>query len=644
MKYFVILVTLSRVSCIIYDTFTGREVALQRRMSNSTQDLLDGLSLFYQIRPWCTIDVPECSPYEPRRVDGTCNNLRFPTRGATFTPYHRLLPPNHSTFGGLRTSTSGEPLPNARKLRVSLISDGRVHNKYYTQLVTNQLLMITGDITSAHDTINYIVVTTTCCFPGGALNPTCMPIEVPFNDIHLRESGIRCLNLTRALTYQRFGCAPISLPPERINTSPPLLDISNMYGINSIGVDQSRLKVDGLLRFEVDKGKEWPPNGAPICLANELPQETYCYNGGNPGLNAPLGIQLVGLWHFRSHNQIARILAQMNPCWGDERLFLTARDINLALYQHITYYELMPEVLGYKLLLKNQVIYETNGHVDDYDDSVEPRVSIEYVIATRWFHTLQEGRLQLFDNQGKFLNELDMTDYTLRTGALRVNNTVEGVTQGAFREPCAGNDLYVDPEIGERILGPLQRASDVSSSDIMKGRDVGLPSYNRYRELCHLPIANTFDDLYQWMPKDQVDVISRSYESVEDVDLLAGIMVERPLPGAMVGPTLACIMIDQLLRWRRSDRFWYENSIHAGSFTQEQLYEIRKMTIARLICDHGDSVDSIQPYAFVLPNYRNEITDCSNIPALNWDVWRDSSCNNNPQNSTITQLNTTQNV
>ncbi|XP_013163275.1 PREDICTED: peroxidase-like [Papilio xuthus] len=445
-SFLVFLVTLSLASAVIYDTFSGREVGVQRPMSNSTQDLLNGLSLFYQIRPWCTIDVPECSPYEPRRVDGTCNNLHYPTRGATFTPYHRLLPSNNAMNGGLRTSITGLPLPNARKLRVSLLSDGRVHNKHYTQLVTNHLLMMTGDITSAHDTINYILVTTSCCFTEG-LNPTCMPINVPSNDVHLRESGIRCLNLTRALTYQRLGCAPNTLPPERINTSPPLLDISNMYGINSIGVNQSRLGTDGLLRFEVDKGKEWPPTGAPICLANELPQETYCYNGGNPGLNAPLGIQLVGLWHFRSHNHIARILAQLNPCWGDERIFLTARDINLAFYQHIIYYELMPEVLGYDLLLKNKVIFDTYGHVDDYDDSLEPRVSIEYVIATRWFHTMQEGRLQLFDSQGKFLNELDMMDYTLRTGALRVNNTVDGVTQGSFRQPCAGSDLFVDPEV-----------------------------------------------------------------------------------------------------------------------------------------------------------------------------------------------------
>lgn len=127
-----------------------------------------------------------------------------------------MLPPNHAMDGGLRTSTTGEPLPNTRDLRVSLIPDGRVHNKKYTQLITYLLLLMTGDVTSVHDTVNYVVFTTTCCTPLGLVNPTCMPIEVPSDDLYLRTSGIRCLNLTRAITYQRIGCAPETLPPERV--------------------------------------------------------------------------------------------------------------------------------------------------------------------------------------------------------------------------------------------------------------------------------------------------------------------------------------------------------------------------------------------------------------------------------------------
>ena len=64
------------------------------------------------------------------------------------------------------------------------------------------------------------------------------------------------------------------------------------------------------------------------------------------------------------------------------------------------------------------------------------------------------------------------------------------------------------------------------------------------------------------------------YRSVEDIDLYVGGLAENPLPGAMVGPTFACILADQFLRLRRGDRFWYENSIQLKPFTAGELKEL----------------------------------------------------------------------
>lgn len=36
---------------------------------------------------------------------------------------------------------------------------------------------------------------------------------------------------------------------------------------------------------------------------------------------------------------------------------------------------------------------------------------------------------------------------------------------------------------------------DLMSLDFTRGRDVGLQPYNRYRQLCGLPLAKDFDDL-----------------------------------------------------------------------------------------------------------------------------------------------------
>jgi peroxidase len=62
----------------------------------------------------------------------------------------------------------------------------------------------------------------------------------------------------------------------------------------------------------------------------------------------------------------------------------------------------------------------------------------------------------------------------------------------------------------------------------------------------------------------------------------------------MVGPTFACIMGRQFRNFRFGDRFWYENGGWPSSFTPEQLTELRKVRLSRLICDNADDVDSVQ--------------------------------------------------
>ena len=81
------------------------------------------------------------------------------------------------------------------------------------------------------------------------------------------------------------------------------------------------------------------------------------------------------LW-VREHNRIADMLKSLNPQWSDGLLYKTARKINTALWQHITYNEYIP-------LLANLPAYT------GYDNTVDPSILNAFSAAAfRYGHSL----------------------------------------------------------------------------------------------------------------------------------------------------------------------------------------------------------------------------------------------------------------
>lgn len=89
------------------------------------------------------------------------------------------------------------------------------------------------------------------------------------------------------------------------------------------------------------------------------------------------------------------------------------------------------------------------------------------------------------------------------------------------------------------------------------------------------------------------------YSNIQDVDLLAAALLEGPGPGAVLGKTLSCLLQKQFSLLRHSDRFWYENDLPPSSFEVNQLSEIRKVTLAGILCDNIEGITNIQPKVFV---------------------------------------------
>ena len=124
---------------------------------------------------------------------------------------------------------------------------------------------------------------------------------------------------------------------------------------------------------------------------------------------------------------------------------------------------------------------------------------------------------------------------------------------------------------------------------------------------------------------DDVRKLTDIYNHVDDIDLFIGGTLEGHHRDSILGPTFKCIIGDQFIRLKRGDRFWYENGAFSESrFSESQLNEIRKSSMARILCDNTD-ISKIQPLVFKIAEGDNGFIQCNDrisIPRLNLDVFK----------------------
>jgi len=107
---------------------------------------------------------------------------------------------------------------------------------------------------------------------------------------------------------------------------------------------------------------------------------------------------------------------------------------------------------------------------------------------------------------------------------------------------------------------------------------------------------------------------------VDDIDLYLGGFLEAAHEDSILGPVFKCIIGDQFARLKKGDKFFHDLGVdQRRAFTLPQLDEIRKTSMARIICDNTDDIDRIQPLAFKMPTSRsNAVRLCteSSIPKM----------------------------
>ncbi|KAJ8926640.1 hypothetical protein NQ314_020974, partial [Rhamnusium bicolor] len=362
-------------------------------------------------------------------------------------------------------------------------------------------------------------------------------------------------------------CFPIVIPDNDIVHARN--NIKLVYG-NTVEINQQvRLFRAGRLRVEIRRGQQWPPrslNASGVCVLQN-PQDA-CYLAGDARANQNPQLTILQIIFIREHNRIAAVLGKLNPHWDDEIIFQEARKINMAQHQHITYYEWLPIFIGLDNSINHRIIWETNSFVNDYNDSVNPTVLNEHATAAfRYFHSLIAGNLHLITESRKSRGSLRLSDWFNRPQILEEGDNFDDLARGLNTQHELASDQYHDSE--------------------------------------------------------NVQNLASLYECPDDVDLTVGGSLEVHVPGTLVGPTFLCILTEQFYRTRVGDRFWFENEGETG-FTLDQLYEIRKSTISRLLCDNGRNIRAMQPRGFEKISPSNAVVPCESLPAVDLSLWKEA--------------------
>ncbi|KAL3068508.1 hypothetical protein niasHT_030799 [Heterodera trifolii] len=609
-----------------------------------------------------------------RRIDGRCNNVRELQWGAQFAPFSRFLPPDYGDGvseprrSSALSHSSGDrspQLPNARLLSNLLFREPRAQpldavgisaiTAHWAALIHSDLAQI-GSTQMMLPEFPHHTHALPCCAmeqhfftpPGSGRpgHPECFPISVSGDDPRFRGT-VNCLDYSRSMVAPRTKNCSLGTR-EQANQATSFLDASFIYGSSSDLSYRLRALRDGKLMVTRENGhnagemrRELPPTVETFGISPQQAQQKCanralgaCFVSGTEQVNFLPSLTSLHTLFIRQHNLVATQLMALNPGWSDEQLFQTTRQIVVAQLQHITYEEWLPLVLGRERWLRSGLSQEQGQQKDadnDYDLNLDGTTLNEFAAAVGLFYlTMFDGKLAHLSADGIRSMDRPLSEWMYEPSPLMFSERIDGILRFLLRQPGLMPGLHMSGELRDKLFrqsGP--NGLDLAALIVQMGRDHGLPGYTRVREACGEMPVKSFDDLAEIVvePKRILPILARHFRRVQDVDLFLLGLAERPRRGALVGPTFACLLTAQFQRTKRADRFWYGHRMDPWAFTEQQLAELGKTTLAQLICANSE-VREVQPRAFELPdNYDNFPVRCDNsslISGPDWRAWKDA--------------------
>ncbi len=329
----------------------------------------------------------------------------------------------------------------------------------------------------------------------------------------------------------------------RKNTSNHDIDLCQIYGLTEEAARLLRkLDGSGQLRSQLINGEEYPeylckeaagafkvlPHFEALRASGKLSADEVVdamlgpdfkdrkgklYATGLERGNSSIGYIAISTIFLREHNRLATVIKRENKTWSDERIFQTARNINVVLLLKLVVEDYINHIIGHQL-------FKLDPTFAEHENWYRPNwMAAEFDLLYRW-HGLAPDVMTVGGEQvpaNLFRNNNSLLE---KTG---VGNLIDAASrQRAGKVGLANTPIYL---------------WEAEWHAIRMGRDFRLRPFNDYRQHFGLKRHRDFSDL----TRDALlqEKLQKMYKHIDNLELVVGLFAEEPDDGDLFGDLLS---------------------------------------------------------------------------------------------------------
>jgi prostaglandin-endoperoxide synthase 2 len=362
--------------------------------------------------------------------------------------------------------------------------------------------------------------------------------------------------------------------------TPHDINLLPLYGQTQDKTDALRLKSEltgqkGRLKSQVIDGEEYAPflydgngnvkgefqvlgepQGFQVILnylASKFPDngliikkyKSAIFAFGGPRTNTTPQVSAMNTLFLREHNRIAGEIEKRNPDWDDERVFQTARNINLVIYLKIIIEEYINHISSKGVHLKvlpGKWAWNAPWNKPNW-------ISAEFSTLYRW-HSFIPDTFAWNGQIVEFKKEIFKNEWLLNSNGLRKAFVSMSANRASAFGPFNTHSLLLERE----------------KSALKISRAAKLQPYGEYCKFLGKKAPKTFQDISR--NKDVQQKLKELYGSPDRVEFWVGLVTEDHMPKEILPPTLDAFVAKDAFNQALTHPLISENVFNKETFTE----------------------------------------------------------------------------